>query len=209
MTAARHTLLAAVGVAGVAVGVGAVVGLAPASVVGAASAVDATLATGLIGAGLVGYALRRRRSTQSPTARPLVDVNSASEPGDPGQPVDDALREIGDRAGAGRTRNARSGVRARVRTTAVRAYASRRTVTEEEAADAVAAGEWTADRVAAAFVGNERAPDYPLRERLRGWVQPDRAFQRRAARAADAVHALATDSQSMPTTTTTDREWSQ
>lgn len=192
MTSARRTVLAALGVAAVAVAVGVAVGLAPAAVVGAADAVDATLATGLLGAGLLGYALRKRRASPTVEDRPLVDVQSGDDPDEPGRAVDDAVSLVREHGSSARTREARSTVRTAVRETAARAYARRGDVGADEAADAVAAGEWTDDRVAAAFVGGERAPHYPLRDRLYAWVLPERAFERRAERAADAVHALAT-----------------
>ncbi|MCD2204101.1 DUF7269 family protein, partial [Halobacterium sp. KA-6] len=88
---------------------------------------------------------------------------------------------------------ARTRVRERIRETAVRACAQKHGVSRDETTDAVARGEWTSDTVAAAFLGDERAPRYPLRERLRGWVHPDRAFQRRVERAVDATHDLATE----------------
>lgn len=193
MTSLRRTLLAAVGVAGVAVAVGVVVGLAPASLVSAASGLNATLATGVVGAALVGYALRRRRQTEPVAASStLADAGSDTTVADPGQPVDGALDRIadGDDAFAG---EARTRVRERIRETAVRACAQKHGFSRDEATDAVARGEWTSDPVAAAFLGDERAPRYPLRERLRGWVHPDRAFQRRVERTVDATHDLATE----------------
>ncbi|WP_394350903.1 hypothetical protein, partial [Halobacterium sp. CBA1126] len=175
---------------GVAVAVGVLVGLAPASLVGAASGLDATLATGVVGAALVGYALRRRRQREpTASASTLADEDGDSVAADPGQPVDGALDRIADDdafAGDARTR-----VRERVRETAVRAVDRKQGV--DDASEAVASGEWTSDPVAAAFLGDERAPRYPLRERLRGWVHPDRAFRRRVERTVDAVHALATE----------------
>jgi len=193
VTDARRTVLAAVGVAGMAVAAAVALGLVPDSLLAAADSLDATLATGLLGAALLGYALRRRRSDTATESRRLAHSGSTADPTDPGDAVDDALSWIADSGSAAATQGARSGVRAAVRDTAVRAYASEHGVDEERAADAVAAGEWTDDRVAAAFLGDERAPHYPLRERLRGWVQPEHAFERRAAKAADAAHALATD----------------
>lgn len=193
MTALRRTLLAAVGVTGVAVAVGVVVGLAPASLVGAASGLNATLATAVVAAGLVGYAFRRRRQTE-PVAESslLADAGSDTTAADPGQPVDGALDRIADDSGAF-AGEARTRVRERVRETAVRACAQKRGLSRDEATDAVARGEWTSDPVAAAFLGDERAPRYPLGERLRGWVHADRAFRRRVERAVDAVHSLATE----------------
>lgn len=193
MTSARRTMLAAVGVAGIAVAVAVAVGLAPGAVVDAASGLDATLATGVVGAGLVGYALRRRRATPPTEPTRLAAVTTGAEPADPGEPIDSALREIGDRENAAFTQTARLEVRERVRETAIRAAEHAGSVSRTDAEAAVAVGAWTDDRVAAAFVGDERAPHYPIRERLRGWVRPGRAFQRRASRAASAAHELAVE----------------
>jgi len=190
VTSLVRAALAAVGVAGVALAVGAVVGLAPASLVGAASGLDATLATGVVGAALVGYALRRRRQAEPADEATLADAGGDATAADPGQPVDGALDAIVDGTDAF-ARDARPRVRERVRETAVRACASADREADAEAA--VARGEWTDDPVAAAFLGDERAPRYPLRERLRGWVHPDRAFRRRVERTVDAVHDLATE----------------
>lgn len=189
MTSLVRAALAAVGVAGVAVAVGAVVGLAPASLVGAASGLDATLATGVVGAALVGYALRRRRQAEPADEATLADAGGDATAADPGQPVDGALDAIVDGTDAF-ARDARPRVRERVRETAVRACAS---ADRADAEAAVTRGEWTDDPVAAAFLGDERAPRYPLGERLRGWVHPDRAFRRRVERTVDAVHDLATE----------------
>lgn len=193
MTALRRALLAAAGVAGVAVAVGVVVGLAPASFVDAASGLNATLATAVVAVGLVGYAFRRRRQAE-PVAESslLADAGSDATTADPGQPVDGALDRIaaGGDAFAG---DARTRVRELIRETAVRACAQKHGLSRDEATDAVARGEWTSDPVAAAFLGDGRAPRYPLRERLRGWVHPDRAFQRRVERTVDATHDLATE----------------
>lgn len=192
-TDARETLLAAIGVVGVALAVGAVAGLAPQSVTGAVSVVDATLATSVLGVGLLAYAFVRRRRN---------DASSDSRLTGPPQSVDaDASREQFDRdlltaswdANAPAVQDARETVRERVRGTAVRAYVRRHGVSRKDARIAVASGDWTDDVVAAAFAGDDRAPPFPLRERLRGWVQPSRAYERRAKRAVDAAHELATE----------------
>jgi len=191
VTSVVRSLLAAVGVAAVALAVALVLGLAPASLADAANGVNATLATGVVGAALVGYALRRRRQTEpAAESRALADAGGGPTAADPGQPIDGALDRVADEDVA-LTGELRTRVRERARETAVRAVARKRGV--EDAAAAVAAGEWTDDRVAAAFLGDERAPRYPLRERLRGWIHPERAFQRRVERAADAAHELATE----------------
>jgi hypothetical protein len=194
VTTARETLLGAVGVASIAVAAGIAVGLAPAAVTGPVSGIDATLATGVLGSLLVGYALQQRRSNDARDGPiPLASERTVTEPDDPGESVDDALRIATEDADSPLTQEARASVRERVRVTAVRAFARRHGVDEDRAADAVAAGEWTSDVVAAAFVGDERAPPFPLRERLRGWLHPERAYRSRAERAADAVHGLATE----------------
>ncbi|MFC3476757.1 DUF7269 family protein [Halobacterium litoreum] len=189
-----RTAFAAVGVAAVAVAAGVGVGALPPSVTGPVTGLDATLATGVLGAGLVGYALRQRRNRDGPDEdRRLSEPPEAADARDPGAAVDDAIERATDGRRAVRTRDAKASVRQRVRRTAIRAYACTRNVDDGEAADAVGSGAWTRDPIAAAFVGDERAPRLPLRERLRGWLHPDRAFERRAERATNAVHALATE----------------
>lgn len=53
---------------------------------------------------------------------------------------------------------------------------------------AIDAGDWTDDRIAAAFLGGEAAPDFPLRSRIRGWVRPSAAFRHRVERTVTAIH---------------------
>lgn len=193
-TRTKRTVLAAVGVLAVAAAAGIGVGALPPSVAGPVTGLDATLATGLLGIGLVGYALRRRRQRSGAESDPLLAADGDPvEAQTPGADLDDAVQQATARENRAATRDARDAVRERVRTTAVRAYARTRSVDEDAAADAVARGAWTGDRVAAAFVGDERAPRLPLRERLRGWLHPDSAFERWVARATDAVHDVATE----------------
>ena len=191
---ARGTVFAAVGVAGVALAVGAVVGLAPSAVTGVVTAVDATLLTGLLGIGLLGYAFaRRRRNDAVDDDVRLAESRTDSEAGGFGGQFDRDLELASRDANAPVVQGARADVRERVRATATRAYARRHSVSRDDAREAVAEGAWTDDVVAAAFAGDERAPPLPLRERLRGWIHPDRAYQRRAQRAVDAAHRLATE----------------
>lgn len=193
MTRSATTLLGALGVLAAAVAVGAVVGLAPASLLGPASAVDATLGTGALGLGLLAYALHRRRSGDEDGDELLLAAAEANGGDAPGERVDAALERVAADGTGRASTDARGLVRERVRLTAERAYAQGASADDPNAADAVAAGEWTDDRVAAAFLGDERAPQLPLRERLRGWLHPGRAFERRARRAADAAHDLAVE----------------
>jgi len=193
VTDVRETVLGGLGVLAAAVAAGVVVGLAPASALGPASSVDATVGTGLLGLGLLAYAFHRRRSgDETPDDPLLADAEPAARDA-PGERVDAALaRVVADSSGRAST-DARAVVRERVRLTAERAYAQGAGADDADAAEAVAAGEWTDDRVAAAFLGDERAPRLPLRERLRGWLHPGRAFERRARRAAAAAHDLAVE----------------
>ena len=193
MTTARGTLLGALGVLAAALAVGVAVGLAPASALGPADSVDATLGTGALGLALLAYALHRRRSGGEADDDPLLADYGAAGRDAPGERVDTALGRIAADSSGRASTDARALVRDRVRLTAERAYAQGASADDAAAAEAVAAGEWTDDRVAAAFLGDERAPRLPLRERLRGWLHPGRAFERRARRAADAAHALAVE----------------
>jgi hypothetical protein len=189
---ARETVFAALGVASVGLGVAVVVGVAPARILGPVADLNPTQATGVLGVLFVGYALRRRRQNDDqPAPTRLRDVGDSKGPADPGEAVDAALRDVESASTAFGAREQREQVREVVWRTAVRAYAQRYGVSQRDAADAVAAGAWTDDVVAAAFVGDERAPRLPLRERLRGWLHPNRAHRRRAERAASAVHDFA------------------
>lgn len=54
--------------------------------------------------------------------------------------------------------------------------------------DAIERGTWTDDRIAAAFLGGDPAPGFPLGARFRGWIRPSRAFERRVERTVTAIH---------------------
>lgn len=191
-TTARDTVLAAFGVASVAVGIAVALGVAPASILGPVAGLNPTEATGVLGLLLLAFALhRRRRNDANPGPTRLVDGGESVEPTAPGEEVDAVLRTAQTGATAYVTREQREQVRERVRTTAVRAYRQRHGASREAAVEAVATGAWTDDVVAAAFVGDQRAPRLPLRERLRGWLHPDQAYRRRTERATRAVHDLA------------------
>jgi hypothetical protein len=191
-TSARNTVLAAFGVASVLLGVAVVLGFAPATILGPIAGLNPTQATGLLGVLLAGYAFYRRRQNDAlagPTR--LRAAGGELDHSDPGEDLDAGLRAIETAPNTAGAREQRELVRGRVQRTAVRAYQQRHSVSTEAAVDAVATGAWTDDVVAAAFAGDEQAPRLPLRERLRGWLHPSRAFRRRTERAADAVHELA------------------
>jgi len=61
------------------------------------------------------------------------------------------------------------------------------TTTELEAQ--IAAGTWTTDRTAGAFLGGPDAPAHTFTARVRKWVWPEREFRRRVARTTDAIEA--------------------
>lgn len=52
-------------------------------------------------------------------------------------------------------------------------------------------GDWTDDPVAAAFLGTDAAPDFPLVHRLLGWLVPGYALERRIEHAVTALEAIA------------------
>lgn len=193
MTTARETLLGGLGVLAAAVAVGVVVGLAPPSALGPASSVDATLGTGVLGLGLLAYALVRRRSGDDTRDDPLLADHDAADRDAPGARVDAALAGVAADSSGRASTDARALVRQRIRLTVERAYAQSASGDGVDATEAVAVGDWTDDRVAAAFLGDDRAPRLPMRERLRGWLHPGRAFERRARRAADAAHEFAAE----------------
>ncbi|MFB6122208.1 MAG: hypothetical protein ABEJ78_01945 [Haloferacaceae archaeon] len=60
-------------------------------------------------------------------------------------------------------------------------------VDDEAVAAAVDAGEWTDDRIAAAFVADGDAVSYPLRQRLYAWMDPAGAFDGRVRRTVGAI----------------------
>ena len=81
-------------------------------------------------------------------------------------PMDDDLRQL-------------------LRSGALRAIQTSRGFNESRARRAVEDGTWTDDPVAAAFLASE--PQYPLRERLAGALDPGWAYRRRLRRTLDAI----------------------
>jgi uncharacterized repeat protein (TIGR01451 family) len=79
-----------------------------------------------------------------------------------------------------------------VAVTARDAYAAATGCDEETAERAVRTGEWTDDRVAAAFLATDHeAPSFTLTERALAWLTPQRTFDRRVDRTLDAVESHA------------------
>ena len=71
-------------------------------------------------------------------------------------------------------------------------YAAATGCDEATAERAVETGEWTDDRIAAAFLATEQeAPSFTLTERALAWLAPQRTFDRRLGRTLDAVETHA------------------
>lgn len=107
------------------------------------------------------YALGRRKTERvtldlgEPERRYVVDV--------PGDDLDDRIRRSGGRTrGAAR---ARERIRTRLRDVAAAELVATRNYTESEAEDAIAAGTWTDDPAAAAFLSETRS--MPIRDIFR------------------------------------------
>ena len=81
----------------------------------------------------------------------------------------------------------------RLRRAAIDRIASVDDVDVETAVDRVDAGHWTDDRLVASFLGDETAPDAPLRWRLVAWLYADRAVERAADRTITAIDAYSED----------------
>jgi len=76
--------------------------------------------------------------------------------------------------------------------TAEETYATATGCDPATAERAVATGEWTDDRVAAAFLATDRdAPEFTLTERAAAWLGPQRTLERRLARTLDAIESHA------------------
>lgn len=138
------------------------------------------LATVLVGVLLVD---RRRQAER--------DLAETSEPESlPELPVPgDDFREDLRRAGSLRGTGSQEDVRERLRTAAVAVIRRRQDCSAEEARRLVAAGEWTDDEFAAAFLGEDRAsrPRIPLD----AWLRIESPFTYRARRTARAIMDLA------------------
>jgi sugar (pentulose or hexulose) kinase len=74
--------------------------------------------------------------------------------------------------------------------TATDVYAEYADVDRERAREAVRAGTWTRDPVAAAFLAGEAGPDPGLAARARLWLVPERERARRVERTVRAIEGL-------------------
>ena len=128
------------------------------------------------------YTLETRGPIRSPP--PEVGVTGARDPvgHDVQRRLDEATR---DRYLARHTSS--ENVEATLREGAIRRTRTRLGRDEPTARSLVDAGEWTDDRVAAAFLSEKVS--YPPEERLRGAFDPGSAYIRRVRRTADAIDA--------------------
>lgn len=95
-------------------------------------------------------------------------------------------------------------IRSRLRRGAVNRVRTRHGHDEETASALVAAGEWTDDPVAAAFLSAER--QYPLADRIRAAFDPGQAYCRRVCRTLDAIEGQGYGSTASPESEADDEE---
>lgn len=117
------------------------------------------------------------------TARPPEDA-IASERTVTGAALEDTV----DRAVAG-DETAIATVRARLATLAADVYARSTDSDPEGAASVIQAGDWTDDRVAAAFLAEGGAVKHTIWARLRLWLAPERERRRRVDRTLAAIRS--------------------
>lgn len=86
-------------------------------------------------------------------------------------------------------RNDRDSVQSRLRSAAIETIAAIERCPRATARERVLAGEWTDDPVAAAFLGDAEAPDYPLRWRLYAWLHEEQAFEESVDRSLSAIES--------------------
>lgn len=123
-----------------------------------------------------------RRGADRPMAE-LGDPETRYEVTAPGADIDERIRRIrGFSRGAGRRRNR---LRERVREVAVDAIATGEGVSHRVAGEQLDAGDWTADRVAAAFLSEEVS--YPVRAHLTARFRGESTFSFGLSRAIDAI----------------------
>jgi len=113
----------------------------------------------------------------TPPEEPTTDTAVA------GDAFDDAVERVGERELSAWDRGPDPA--ATLRETALVVLARSRPDADAEAL--VAAGTWTDDRVAAGFLGDERATAWTFDERLRRWLAPERETRRRAERTVEAL----------------------
>jgi hypothetical protein len=143
-----------------------------------------------------------RSAVEGPAAR-FEDVSGLlGTSGSPGAPNRPETVTAADRTVTGETLDDRiaaacegddralRAVRSNLAETAASAHARSADRTPEQARREVRSGAWTDDDIAAAFLGDEAGPDFPLLARLRAWLDPEAERQRRIDRTIGAVEGI-------------------
>ncbi|WP_121821810.1 DUF7269 family protein [Halostella salina] len=183
----------AVGLATLAAGIAFVYapGLLPSALRAAAREATAStnstqLAAGVAAVGLLAVLWSVRSSDEPGATEPIVSTPPEEPTTDTavaGDAFEDAVERVGERELSAWDRGPDPS--ATLRETALVVLARSRPDADAEAL--VAAGTWTDDRVAAGFLGDDRATAWTLDERLRRWLAPERETRRRAERTVDAL----------------------
>ena len=132
------------------------------------------------------HVVQRRRRTDlqwAGTGDPELPIETAA----PGEEFDDVLSAFTDISNVFTRHRLKDGLRAAAIAVLTR-YGS---LPEPEARDRLDEGTWTGDRVAAAFLGGEDAPESPLTSRLRHRMSGRRTYERAVEQTVDAIAAIA------------------
>lgn len=145
---------------------------------------------GMIGALALVQALRviqdRRDSDLDEAATPNPEL-SVSSP-QPGEDLESALKQF---TGTGHIFMSRNRIRDALTTAAVTVLSQYRGYTEEEAEQHVADGSWTDDTIVKAFLGDEGAPNVPIRMRIRTVFDRESSMERAVRHTVDELADVA------------------
>ena len=128
----------------------------------------------------------RRHADLDEAETPDPELPSATP--SPGEDLEDALEQFID---SRESYFRRSRLREGLRSAAIAVLTRYDVYSEAEAEAALEAGTWTADPVAAAFLGGESAPTLPVRTRVGNWLRRESSTERGVRRAVDAITAVA------------------
>lgn len=125
------------------------------------------------------------RAPQREQGSLLARTEPVAQDGSTIQAFDRAVRQ----ASASGDRRDRESVRLRLRSAAIETITAIERCPRATASERVLAGDWTDDPVAAAFLGDVEAPDYPLQWRLYAWLHEEKAFEESVDRSLSAIEA--------------------
>lgn len=145
-------------------------------------AISSTAGTAIVAAcaltiAVLGLAKGRAASADDvqPLAEPVRTGSGATSSG--ARPIDEALGSALDATRSSERDHHRDEIRKRLASVATRRIATVDGRSRETARERVNAGAWTDDPVVAAFLGDETAPEAPVRWRLYEWLYEDRALE--------------------------------